>query len=103
MCLRDDLLVESDESVNGSFSDLQRRKVREKVITDKETHEHPVINGSLWEGRGGGRGEEGGGEGGGEGRRREEGGREGGREEEEEERAGRETRGGRRGKREKGG
>ena len=51
MCLRDDLLVESDESVNGSFSDLQRRKVREKVITNKETHEHPVINGSLWEGR----------------------------------------------------
>ena len=60
MCLRDDLLVESDESVNGSFSDLQRRKVREKVITDKETHEHPVINGSLWEGRGRGERERGG-------------------------------------------
>ena len=47
MCLRDDLFVEPYESVNGSLSDLQRGKVREKVITNKETHENPVINGSL--------------------------------------------------------
>ena len=47
MSLRDNLFVEPDESVNGSFSDLQRGKVREKVITNKETHEHPVIYGSL--------------------------------------------------------
>ena len=47
MSLRDNLLVEPDESVNGSLSDLQGRKVREKVITNKETHEHPVIYGSL--------------------------------------------------------
>ena len=52
MCLRDDVFVEPDESVNGSLSDLQGGKVRKKVITDKETHEHPVINGSLEE-RGG--------------------------------------------------
>ena len=41
------MFVESNESVNGSFSDLQRRKVREKVIANKEAHEHPVIYGSL--------------------------------------------------------
>ena len=47
MSLRDDLFVEPNESVNGSFSDLQGGKVREKVIANKETHEHPVIYGSL--------------------------------------------------------
>ena len=41
------MLIESNESVNGSLSDLQRGKVREKVIANKETHEHPVIYGSL--------------------------------------------------------
>ena len=51
MSLRDDLFVEPDKSVNGSLSDLQGGKVREKVITNKETHEHPVIYGSLDEGR----------------------------------------------------
>ena len=39
MSLRGDLFVEPDQSVNGSLSDLQRGKVREKVITNKETHE----------------------------------------------------------------
>ena len=46
--------------------DLQGREVREKVISNKETHKHPVINGPLkWGGRGrdGGRGGEGEGEG----------------------------------------
>ena len=33
--------------LNGTFFDLQRRQVREEVSTNKETHEHPVINGSL--------------------------------------------------------
>ena len=33
--------------------DLQGREVREKVISNKETHKHPVINGPLKEGRGG--------------------------------------------------
>ena len=47
MSLRDDLLVESNESVNGSLSDLQGGKVREKVTANKETREHPVIYGSL--------------------------------------------------------
>ena len=47
MSLRDNLFVEPDESVDGSLSDLQGGKVREKVITNKETHEHPVIYGSL--------------------------------------------------------
>ena len=44
--------------------DLQGRKVREKVISNKETHKHPVINGPLKGGRGGdgGRGGEGEGE-----------------------------------------
>ena len=39
--------------------DLQGREVREKVISNKETHKHPVINGPLrWGGRGrGGEGE----------------------------------------------
>jgi hypothetical protein len=55
MSLRDDLFVEPNESVNGSFSDLQRGKVREKVITNKETHKHPVIYGSLEGGTEGGR------------------------------------------------
>ena len=32
--------------------DLQGREVREKVISNKETHKHPVINGSLREGEG---------------------------------------------------
>ena len=58
MSLRGDLFVEPDQSVNGSLSDLQRGKVREKVITNKETHEHPVIYGSLEGGREGGRGRE---------------------------------------------
>ena len=53
MSLRDDLFVESNQSVDSSFSDLQRGKVREKIITNKETHEHPVIYGSLEGGRGG--------------------------------------------------
>ena len=53
--LRNNLFVESNESVNGSFSDLQGGKMREKVITNEETHKHPVIYGSLWLG-GGGRG-----------------------------------------------
>ena len=48
--------------------DLQGREMREKVISNKETHKHPVINGPL-RGEGGrerrrGRGEERGGEGG---------------------------------------
>ena len=47
MSLRNDLLVESNESVNGSLSDLQGGKVREKVIANKETHEYPVTYGSL--------------------------------------------------------
>ena len=44
--------------------DLQGREVREKVISNKETHEHPVINGPLKGERGGdgGRGGEGEGE-----------------------------------------
>ena len=44
--------------------DLQGREVREKVIFNKETHKHPVINGPLKGGRGGdgGRGGEGEGE-----------------------------------------
>ena len=52
MSLRDDLFVESNESVSGSLSDLQGGKVREKVTANKETHEYPVIYGSL-EKRGG--------------------------------------------------
>ena len=52
------MFVEPYESVNSSFSDLQRGKVREKVITNKETHENPVINGSLDEASGEGGGEE---------------------------------------------
>ena len=52
MSLRDDLFVESNQSVDSSFSDLQRGKVREKIITNKETHEYPVIYGSLEGGRG---------------------------------------------------
>ena len=51
MSLWDDLFVEPDESVNGPFSDLQGGKVREKVIANKETHENPVIYGSLEGGR----------------------------------------------------
>ena len=47
MSLRDDLFVEPDESVDGSLSDLQGGKVREKVIANNEIHEHPVIYGSL--------------------------------------------------------
>ena len=31
--------------------DLQGREVREKVISNKETHKHPVINGPLKGGR----------------------------------------------------
>ena len=54
MSLRDDLFVEPDESVNGPLSDLQRGKVREKIIANKETHEHPVIYGSLEGGKEGG-------------------------------------------------
>ena len=46
--------------------DLQGREVREKVISNKETHKHPVINGPLKGGRGRGR-DEGRGEGEGEG------------------------------------
>ena len=79
MSLRDDLFVEPDESVNGSFSDLQRGKVREKVIANKETHENPVIYGSLEGGREAGEREtqrEGGKEGRGGGRERRDGGRE---------------------------
>ena len=75
MSLRDDLFVEPNESVNGSLSDLQGGKVRKKVIANKETHEHPVIYGSLEGGRERGeRGERG------ERRREKEGGREGGKE-----------------------
>ena len=70
MSLRDNLFVEPDESVNGPFSDLQGGKVREKVIANKETHEHPVIYGSLERGRGGERDAEGEREGGGGGRER---------------------------------
>ena len=33
--------------------DLQGREVRKKVISNKETHKHPVINGPLKVGRGG--------------------------------------------------
>ena len=51
MSLRDDLFVESNQSVDISFSDLKRWKVREKIITNEETHEHPVIYGSLEGGR----------------------------------------------------
>ena len=38
--------------------DLQGREVREKVISNKETHKHPVINGPLKWGRGRDEGEE---------------------------------------------
>ena len=41
--------------------DLQGREVRKKVISNKETHKHPVINGPLRWGDGG-RGGEGEGE-----------------------------------------
>ena len=47
MSLRDNLFVEPNESVNSSLSDLQGGKVREKIIANKEPHEHPVIHGSL--------------------------------------------------------
>ena len=59
MSLRGDLFVEPDQSVNGSLSDLQRGKVREKVITNKETHETQSSM-ALWreEEREGGRGRE---------------------------------------------
>ena len=53
MSLRNDLLVESNESVNGSLSDLQGGKVREKVITNKETHMNTQSSMALWKDGGG--------------------------------------------------
>ena len=46
-CPGDHLLVQSNEPINGSFSDLKRWKMRKKVVANKEAHEHPVIYGSL--------------------------------------------------------
>ena len=33
--------------IQVAVPDLQRREVRKKVISNKETHKHPVINGPL--------------------------------------------------------
>jgi len=40
-------LVQRYESVNGTLPNLQGWEVRQKIITNKETHEDPIINGSL--------------------------------------------------------
>ena len=37
------LFVECDEFVNGTLSYIQRRKMRQKVVTDEETHHNPVV------------------------------------------------------------
>ena len=43
----DCFLVELHESVYGALSDLQRGKMGQEIVAHKETHEHPVIYGTL--------------------------------------------------------
>lgn len=47
-------LPDSEERVDGALADLERRKVRQEVITDEEDEENPVVHCALeikWEGR----------------------------------------------------
>ena len=50
MSLRDNLFVEPDKSVNGSLSDLQGGKVREKVKPTKN-HVNTQSSTALWKER----------------------------------------------------
>lgn len=48
MSLRYHILIELDETINGTLPDLKGGQVRQEIIAHKEAHEHPVINGSLY-------------------------------------------------------
>lgn len=47
MCLRDNVLIELNEPIDGTLPDLQRGEMRQEIVPHKKAHEHPVIEGPL--------------------------------------------------------
>lgn len=45
--LRKQVLVNHDDSIEGTFSDLERGQVRQEIVTDQETKEDEVVNDTL--------------------------------------------------------
>ena len=41
------VFVETHESVDGIFPDFETRQMRQKIVSDEEAHEDPVVDGAL--------------------------------------------------------